>query len=68
MISCYGNYYPKKMSVTGLKVRPYSYTRNGVRYRNGDVLVNDGHGPTPAKFEATARTMNVPGCGHCVGS
>ena len=58
----YDNYGPRSIHVTGIKTNPYSFTREGAKFANGQTYVGDGSAEQPAQGPlATA----IPNCRSC---
>ena len=58
----YDNYGPRRIHVTGLKIMPYSFTVQGVKYSNGQTYVGDETAPQPASYALATGTPNCRSC------
>lgn len=69
MESCgiYDNYAPRKVHVSGLRVRPYSIvmgTNGGVKYANGQTYVS-GNLDGQSNGQPAPAVVNTPSCQKC---
>ena len=63
MASVPDNYKARHIHNTGIKVRPYTWTRDGVLYSNGQTLAQTSESPQPALQPPIATA--TPGCREC---
>ena len=57
------NYKARHIHNSGIKYSPYSWTRDGVYYANGQTLAQTSESPQPATTPALASA--TPGCRDC---
>ncbi|HUS88776.1 MAG TPA: hypothetical protein VMW91_05300 [Desulfosporosinus sp.] len=58
----YNNYGPRQIHVSGIKTSAYTFTRNGVRYANGQTYVGDGTAEQPPSPPLAVSTPNCRTC------
>lgn len=63
MSSVPDNYKARKIHISGIKVRPYTWTRDGVYYANGQTLAQTSESAQPATQPPLATA--TPGCREC---
>jgi len=63
MASVPDNYKARHIHVNGQKTMPYTWTRTGVLYANGQTLAQTSESPQPAQQPAIATA--TPGCREC---
>lgn len=57
-----GNYGPRRIHISGIKVSPYDWTLHGIKYANGQTYVGDGTSDQPAPY---VTSVNTPNCRSC---
>lgn len=60
----FSNYYPRKRHRTGVRVSPYTITKDGPVYANGQTYAGDGDTNGDALFE-DAKVIDTPNCRNC---
>jgi hypothetical protein len=58
----YGNYGPRKIHASGIKISAYDWTLHGIKYANGRTYIGDGNALQPAPY---AISTNTPNCRSC---